>query len=198
MALNALAGGALSPPELKGLAEQLGSDVPFFLTAGAAWVSGRGEHIESLPLPGTVPGKSQKLSVVLVNPGFSSGTAEAFRQLDLWRDRGGAGQGAPGPSDEALKRALRGHPRGWPYENDFLPVFLSGEDKQTAKAYGGIISRLGALGADFSGLSGAGATCFGVFTDGGTAEKAAKLLIKEWNSVYLTFFLARSPVTVLE
>jgi 4-diphosphocytidyl-2-C-methyl-D-erythritol kinase len=133
------------------------------------------------------------LAVVLVNPGFPSATAEAFKRLDLWREQV---KTAPVTiSDDALKRAFGGNPQNWPYTNDFLPVFLAGKD---AKAYGAIISRLKALGADFSGLSGAGATCFGVFTDGGTAEKAAKILSNEWKFVELTFFLAHSAVTVLE
>ncbi|GHV53180.1 4-diphosphocytidyl-2-C-methyl-D-erythritol kinase [Spirochaetia bacterium] len=196
MALNALAGEALSPLELKELAEQLGSDVPFFLTGGAAWVSGRGEYIEPLPLPGKLQAKSPgDIAVVLVNPGFPSGTAEAFRQMDLWREQGGT-ETAPGSvSDDTLKRALGGHPRDWSYENDFLPVFLAGKE---AKTYGDIISCLKTLGADFSGLSGAGSTCFGIFTDGGSAEKAEKILLKRWKFVELTFFLARSAVTVLE
>ncbi|GHV48218.1 hypothetical protein AGMMS49546_38600 [Spirochaetia bacterium] len=225
MALNVLAGEKLSPPELKALAEQLGSDVPFFLTVGVAWVSGRGEHIEPLPffddpakslcdpqrsLQSKLQAKSQgDLAVVLVNPGFPSGTAEAFRQLDLWREQakttpGAIPEEAQGVSIAALKRALGDHPRDWPYKNDFLPVFLAGKDTLAggmaggAKAYRDILSRLGELGADFSGLSGAGSTCFGVFTDGGKAEKAAKRLINEWNTVQLTFFLARSAVTVLE
>jgi 4-diphosphocytidyl-2-C-methyl-D-erythritol kinase len=203
MALNALAGGALSPSGLRKLAEQLGSDVPFFLSGGLAWVSGRGEHIEGLSLPTKSPGD---FAVVLVNPGFTSVTAEAFRQLDRWREQGGEARKTPELSNEhpaklppeRLKRALGGHPRDWPYTNDFLPVFLAGEDKIAAKAYGDIISRLKALGADFSGLSGAGATCFGVFTDRGIAEKAVKILSNEWKFVKLTFFLAHSAVTVLE
>ncbi|GHT92897.1 4-diphosphocytidyl-2-C-methyl-D-erythritol kinase [Spirochaetia bacterium] len=188
MALNTLAGDRLSPSALKELAEQLGSDVPFFLTGGAAWVSGRGEHIEPLPISGD-------LAVILVNPGFSSGTAEAFTQLDLRREQGGAKTAYDAISEAALKRALGGHPRDWPYINDFLPVFLTGED---AKVYGGLISRLKALGADFSGLSGAGSTCFGVFTEGNMAKRAAQILSKEWKFVELTFFLAHLAIPVLE
>ncbi|GHU88039.1 4-diphosphocytidyl-2-C-methyl-D-erythritol kinase [Spirochaetia bacterium] len=185
IALNALAGDRLSPSKMKELAEQLGSDVPFFLSGGTAWVSGRGEYIEPLSVPAD-------LAVVLVNPGFPSATAEAFKQLDLWREQ----KTVPVTiSDDALKRALAGHPRDWPYENDFLPVFLAGKE---AKAYGDIISRLKSLGADFSGLSGAGSTCLGVFINGGMAEQAAKILKDEWKFVELTFFLAHSAVRVLE
>jgi 4-diphosphocytidyl-2-C-methyl-D-erythritol kinase len=38
-----------SPAKLAGLAAQLGSDVPFFLSGGAALASGRGEEIAALP-----------------------------------------------------------------------------------------------------------------------------------------------------
>ncbi|GHV04515.1 4-diphosphocytidyl-2-C-methyl-D-erythritol kinase [Spirochaetia bacterium] len=188
IALNALAGDRLSPSEMKELAEQLGSDVPFFLSSGTAWVSGRGEYIEPLSVPAD-------LAVVLVNPGFPSATAEAFKQLDLWRGQGGAKTVPVTILDDALKCALAGHPKDWPYGNDFLPVFLAGKE---AKAYGDIISRLKSLGADFSGLSGAGSTCFGVFTEGEKAEQAVKILKDKWKFVELTFFLARSAVAVLE
>jgi 4-diphosphocytidyl-2-C-methyl-D-erythritol kinase len=52
--------------------------------------------------------------------------------------------------------------------------------------------------AEFSGLSGAGSTCFGIFKDGGTAEKVTKLLLREGFFVHVTFFLARSAIRVLE
>jgi 4-diphosphocytidyl-2-C-methyl-D-erythritol kinase len=42
LALNDLAGTGLSAARLGEMAGKLGSDVPFFLTGGAAWVSGRG------------------------------------------------------------------------------------------------------------------------------------------------------------
>jgi 4-diphosphocytidyl-2-C-methyl-D-erythritol kinase len=188
------------------MAEKLGSDVPFFLTGGLAWVSGRGEYMEPLSAKSL-----NDLAVILVNPGFPSATAEAFRRLDQWRAAaGGQADRRPPPlSKEAFIRALGGPPRDWPYTNDFLPVFLAGEAGETvpapggtvspeSKAYRDIIARMGALGADFSGLSGAGSTCFGVFTGGGRAEKAAQILSKEWKFVELTYFLACSAVPVLE
>jgi 4-diphosphocytidyl-2-C-methyl-D-erythritol kinase len=86
-----------------------------------------------------------------------------------------------------------------------LPVFLAAGEAGTAEgacekaaAYRGILDALAALGADFSGLSGAGSGCFGIFTDGRTAEKAAKQLMGGWNFVQLTFPLARSGNVILE
>jgi 4-diphosphocytidyl-2-C-methyl-D-erythritol kinase len=189
-ALNALSGAGLSPPHLAGMAGKLGSDVPFFLTGGAAWVAGRGELIQPLPPPAP-------FSVVLVNPGFPSETAGAFRLLDASREgRSGAVPGAeasPEPGSQVLIRAWGEHPRDWPFGNDFLPVL----DARTGGVYGDMLSRLRELGADFCGLSGAGSTCFGVFTGGKTAENAVNLMSGEYPFVRLTFPLARWANPVL-
>jgi 4-diphosphocytidyl-2-C-methyl-D-erythritol kinase len=176
-ALNVLAGTGLSVEALGEMAAELGSDVPFFLAldrSPAALVSGRGERI--LPIGGPGP-----LWVVLVNPGFSSPTAAAFRLLDE-----SGGPAASGPSGEALAAALGEAPRDWPYGNDFLPVFLAAGTVRAREAYSGILQDLKALGADFAGLSGAGSTCFGLFTGGDRAFRAEKRLKKRWPFVQLT------------
>jgi 4-diphosphocytidyl-2-C-methyl-D-erythritol kinase len=197
-ALDLLAGTGLSLAELREMALSLGSDVPFFLaeppggsgarigSGGAAWVSGRGEEI--------VPLESPSWPAVLANPGFPSPTGEAFRRLDLWRGGAGARSGLPGAGE--LRGALGADPAAWPYWNDFLPVLCGGDGESLA--YRRILSALRGGGADFAGLSGAGSTCFGVFKDGGKAEKTAQLLSKEGFFAYVTFFLARSPFRVLE
>jgi 4-diphosphocytidyl-2-C-methyl-D-erythritol kinase len=204
-ALDALAGTGLSPAELRDMALNLGSDVPFFLAdapgppagsggpgipglgrGGTAWVSGRGERILPLATPRPWP-------VVLVNPGFSSPTAEAFRLLDSRRGRAKSA----GPGREALVGALDAGPGDWPFWNDFLPV-LGGGAGEEAAAYRRILSALRDSGAGFAALSGAGSTCFGVFSDEGEAERAARLLSDHWIFVHVTFFLARSGFRVLE
>jgi 4-diphosphocytidyl-2-C-methyl-D-erythritol kinase len=203
-ALNVLAGTGLSPAELRDMALCLGSDVPFFLpdlpgprgpdgspalgSGGAAWVSGRGERIVPLETPRSWP-------VVLVNPGFASPTAEAFRRLDAWRLARCPGGGVTdtGPRRETLAGALAAGPAEWPFRNDFLAALGSGEG-----AYRRIVSALRDLGAGFTGLSGSGSTCFGVFTDGGEAERAARLLADHWFFVCVTFFLACSAFQVVE
>jgi 4-diphosphocytidyl-2-C-methyl-D-erythritol kinase len=203
LALNELAGTALSGEALEEMAGALGSDVPFFIrgadTGGAAFVSGRGERIRPVPGPGDI-------AVALVNPGFPSGTAEAFRLLDRHReDAPGSGEGPEaersgggGLSEEGLIAALRGAPSAWPYGNDFLPLFLEAGSETVRRAYRDILGDLKALGADFSGLSGAGSTCFGVFIDRGVAKRAVYSLNKRWNFVLLTFPLARLGSGVLE
>jgi len=63
--------GALGPEKLAFLAAELGSDIPFFLTAGAARCTGRGEKIAPLPAPPALP-------VLLLKPAFGIPTAEAY------------------------------------------------------------------------------------------------------------------------
>jgi 4-diphosphocytidyl-2-C-methyl-D-erythritol kinase len=176
LALNRLSDEELPPAALRELAEDLGSDVPFFLSGGAAFVSGRGERIEPLAVP-------EGLSVVLVYPGFVSNTRLAFALLDA--DRHGRHVSR---SREELVQALGGRPADWPYHNDFLPVFLAAG----MKVYGDLLEELRRLGADFASLSGSGSTCFGVFSDGNAASRAVEAFQGYGGFICLTFPLAYS------
>ena len=198
LALNRLASEGKNPVGDATLAEMgasLGSDVPFFLHAdrGAAWITGRGEQVQPLELPESV----RNLSIVLVNPGFSSDTAEAYRLFDLWR-----GKNPPIlPQDSAfLLKSLSGPPQNWPFFNDFLTVFeaaskaAAGESPSMSEiftTYQTIFSDLRVRGADFTGLSGSGSTCFGVFSGREKAELARENLAFHWPFVVDTFLLAR-------
>jgi 4-diphosphocytidyl-2-C-methyl-D-erythritol kinase len=182
-ALNRLSGARLSGDSLGKLAERLGSDVPFFLFGKPAFAGGRGERLEPVDIP-------SGLSVVLVNPGFSSDTARAYRMLDEYRLKRGITAGEAGGIRPALTRILREDPRVWPFVNDFLPVFRdTGTENGEGAAYGEILSGLAEAGADFSGLSGSGSTCFGIFASGEKAAQAAETLSKRWPFVRLTFSL---------
>ncbi len=72
LALNSQLTNPLSPEKLHDLAAELGSDIPFFLYAGAARCTGRGEVIEAAPQP-------PPLQVVLFKPAFSISTPDAYR-----------------------------------------------------------------------------------------------------------------------
>jgi 4-diphosphocytidyl-2-C-methyl-D-erythritol kinase len=125
LALNEMSGGLFNRDALLEMAASLGSDVPFFIyRTGAAWVSGRGENIKPIEAP--------RCFFVLVNPGFPSETAAAFRLLDEYR--AGQIQNRPGseqsPVSEptsalasALISALSANPAGWPFRNDFFFFF---------------------------------------------------------------------------
>jgi 4-diphosphocytidyl-2-C-methyl-D-erythritol kinase len=155
LALNKMAGYPLNRFELLEIAIALGSDVPFFIhETPAAWVTGRGEHIEPLHPP--------PWFFVLVNPGFHSDTAVAFRLLEEQRKK--------------VKKAP-----DTIFFNDFLPVF--GEPEKSV--YNKIISQLQELGANYASLSGAGSTCFGVFEDRAFADKAVEFMRSLWGFVEL-------------
>jgi 4-diphosphocytidyl-2-C-methyl-D-erythritol kinase len=183
-ALNSLAaadGRRLESGALAALGASLGSDVPFFLhrNTTAAWVTGRGENIRPLDAPALAA-----LSIVLVNPGFPSGTAGAFQLLDQYREAACPPAAAIGEA-AAAESALAGPPEDWPFTNDFLPVFIRAAGP-AGTAYTTILARLRETGAAFAGLSGSGSTCFGVFADRERAEKAGKTLSKKWAATFIT------------
>jgi len=71
LGLEQLHAGQLGITRLHELAASLGSDVPFFLTPGAARCTGRGEIITALPA-------SAALRVLLLKPWFSVPTPDAY------------------------------------------------------------------------------------------------------------------------
>ena len=76
--------GAVDAADRASIASGLGSDVPFFLAGGWAFVEGRGERVTSLPAPrGPAP------AVLLVTPGLGVSTAKVFAAF--------AGGARPGP-----------------------------------------------------------------------------------------------------
>lgn len=69
--LDELNGYLLGTDRLASLAASLGSDVPFFLTPGAALCTGRGEHSSPVPTPPALP-------IVVLKPRFGVATASAY------------------------------------------------------------------------------------------------------------------------
>ncbi|MCL2473043.1 MAG: 4-(cytidine 5'-diphospho)-2-C-methyl-D-erythritol kinase [Treponema sp.] len=241
LALNLLAGTALPIEKLMEMAATLGSDVPFFLSGGAAYVGGRGESIEPVEI-------RRKLWVILCKPPFSVSTSFAFRALDQVRESQAPEKslklnpfdGFPKetfPKQDVLKKdvskkrfsrkrliqALADDPKTWPFYNDFLTIFSNLDIKEKIKepdlwsashsgVYQAILQALDEAGASFTGLSGSGSCCFGVFGSKTDAEKAEKVLngdkfrsflsslglSEQENFVRLTFFLARKTDPVLQ
>ena len=187
LALNALAGTALAAEELREMAALLGSDVPFFIGGGAAYVSGVGELIEPVRSP-------EGLWVVLVKPAFSCDTASAYGLLDEARkNTSGAVIHGEFLSKNVIIRSFGDEPHTWPYQNDFLQVFFFAEDREYCKkalAYREVLQDLGNAGAAFTGLTGSGSCCFGIFTAKRAAKSAENELSGRGNFVKLTFFLA--------
>ncbi len=70
-ALDQLRGGKAGAARLHEIAASLGSDIPFFLTPGAAHCSGRGEIIHAVAAPAP-------LRILLLKPNFTVPTPDAY------------------------------------------------------------------------------------------------------------------------
>ncbi len=74
VALNTLWELGLSDARLESLAGRLGSDTPYLVRGGTAWITGRGEFVEPLP-------DAEPLWLTLVKPPVDISTAAVFRAL---------------------------------------------------------------------------------------------------------------------
>ena len=74
--LNRLFDTRLEREALAAMAAELGSDIPFFIYQSAAMIRGRGEHVEPVDFPHTLP-------LLLFKPPFGVPTSWAYK---CWRD----------------------------------------------------------------------------------------------------------------
>jgi 4-diphosphocytidyl-2-C-methyl-D-erythritol kinase len=139
------------PAQMADVGQSLGSDVPFFLFAPSAFVSGRGETVRPVVV-------EEMRWVVLVNPGFGVDTKWAYQELAARRTT----VTPLSPVQRELDRQSR---VSWAQliaaaENDFeAPVFAAHGKLREIKR------NLQAHGAEIALLSGSGATVFGVFAN---------------------------------
>lgn len=156
--LNCLLQLKWSPAQMADVGQSLGSDVPFFLFAPSACVTGRGETVRPVVVEGA-------RWVVLVNPGFGVNTKWAYQELAATRT-------SVRPLSQAQQELDRQSRVGWvplsaAAENDFeAPVFAAHSTLREIK------QSLQDHGAEIALLSGSGATVFGVFADEARARRA--------------------------
>ncbi len=179
--LDGLLPGRLGREGLAALAARIGSDVPFFLGTACAAVRGRGELLAAL-----VPRSDYTL--VIVDPGVSVSTKEAYALLDRSRERSAEATASEG-LERGLSQAAAAYaslaPAAWPFVNDFYPVISS--------AYPRIREALEAVrrsGAAFAAMSGSGSAVFGVYEAREEADSAMRALEGEY-SAKIAFPLAR-------
>lgn len=161
-ALAELFPGALSEPALAALALELGADVPFFLNPRPSRVRGIGEQIEPLA---DVP----EFALVLANPGISLATSvvygawdEAFAALTPHSPRPTMPPAfGPGFDVSALS--------GWLWNDLEAPAV------RLCPPIANLQEQLTSLGALAVGMSGSGATVFGVFASREEADKVAEV-----------------------
>ena len=175
--LAQLAPETRAPEELARLALGLGADVPFFLDPRPALVRGVGEIIE--PISGLPP-----LWAVLANPGIAVSTAEVFRLYDSL--------GSPRQAADAVSAGLTPPDPGstLPAISGLQALSELGSDWDALARVSGFANDLEAaairlcppvarlrdrmreLGAVVAGMSGSGATVYGLFGSQGGAEEA--------------------------
>ena len=155
-AMNQLLRVNLSKKELIGLGLEIGADVPFFFSEGAAIATGIGERLKKIELPG--------LWYVLIYPNFEVSTRWAYRNFILTNKR----------FHFNLHELLRS-----PKEiSDLLLNDLEGVVSREYPQIGVMKKMLYSAGALGALMTGSGPTVFGVFSEEGGASEAYKKVKK--------------------
>lgn len=143
-------------PDLMALALSLGADTPMCLSGATLRASGIGEILEAPPMMPPLP-------AVLVNPGVAISTPSIFRarhgdfsaRATLHGDY---------PDVSAVAAALKD------FGNDLTAPAIA-----AAPIVGDVLKGLG-VASRFAGMSGSGATCFGLYDTDAAARRAAAAL----------------------
>ncbi|MBQ0002402.1 MAG: 4-(cytidine 5'-diphospho)-2-C-methyl-D-erythritol kinase [Treponema sp.] len=170
-ALSSLYGTCLTASQKDEIAAQVGSDVFFFLHCdkdgrGAAVVTGRGEKV--LPIT-----RREDLHILLVFPGVSSSTKEAYALIDEFYE---SGNNLDYPALNDLQGIYNGSVDKWNFVNTFTRV-ISSRYPQIEQA----VFDLKKNGALYTDMSGSGSTVFGVFASEQELQKARNTLSLSWN-----------------
>ena len=135
---------ALGNPPLEEIALSLGSDVPFLLTGGTAYATGRGEILTPMPRLASIP-------LLLLMPKERVSTARAFGKLQRFSPPLGIERYRQLIDDDLLSHAAD-------LVNDFEePIFNRMPALQTLK------TRLYDAGAAWAAMTGSGSTIVGAF-----------------------------------
>jgi len=155
--------GALEGARLAELALALGADVPFFLDPRPARVTGIGERVEPVDdLP--------SLPVLLANPGIALATADVFRTFAAIRPaltKTAPDRRIPPPSGVASSDWKFAGVAGLDLENDLEPIAI-----RLCPPIARLQRQIRAAGAQAVGMSGSGATVYGLFESAEAAERA--------------------------
>lgn len=181
IALDRLFGTRLSLETLGTLAARIGSDVPFFLSGGAAIVEGRGERVTPIAARDDLYG-------VLLSPSVHSSTAEAYGLVDAWHV---AGKDAAGvwPALAELEGMYRGSVDAWRFANSFTaPLEARYPVIREARL------ALAESGAVFAEMSGSGSSVYGFFADLASADAAYTRLSAHWKHCVKFLLLASSQM----
>jgi len=167
-ALDRLRPGWVSPKEQHRLALSLGADVPFFLHPQPALVTGIGDEI--LPLS-----DFPDFHLLLANPGDALSTADVFAAWDLRPP-----SLTPARSGSILRALSAFLDANAELDGDRLANLLVNDLAESAESLcpsmSQLMGRVWESGARAVGMSGSGATVFGVFDSAEQARRAHKQL----------------------
>jgi len=137
----------ISNEDLRNIALNIGSDVPFFLNGGSQLIGGRGEIVKTI----IKKTNFQKLFFLLVYPDFSISTKWAYEKLKK----------ALKSNDNEYKFPTLDKKGNWKlFENDFEVVVKTAYPEIT-----NIKQTMYNHGALYSSLSGTGSTVFGIYNE---------------------------------
>jgi 4-diphosphocytidyl-2-C-methyl-D-erythritol kinase len=155
----------LSDDQLRNLATQLGSDVPFFIEGGTAYATGRGVILEHFALK--IP-----YYIVVVTPPIRVSTTWAYKNLKLHRE----GK-VTGLRDTLTKKIKNPKQLRLSVQNDFeSSIFAVYPEIQKTK------EKLQEAGSIFSLMSGSGSSVFGFFENEQTAQNVISSFPKNYHT----------------
>jgi len=178
--LDTLWGLHLEASVLGELAAEIGSDVPFFLTGGLAFATGRGEIIR--PLPDLID-----CGVIVCTPPIEVATADVYSRFAAGSRLTSRGSKA---NVEAFAAGLEGTgtvvPPWQELGNDLEPVVV-----EHWPEVGRAVTALRAMGPLCAAVTGSGAAAFAIFPESVTAGVGLDGLDESWD-VHVGCTLGRS------
>jgi 4-diphosphocytidyl-2-C-methyl-D-erythritol kinase len=156
MGLNYLWRLGWNQAELARLGAELGSDVPFFFSTPAAWCTGRGERVETLPL-------ARPLDLVLATPPTGLSTARVFAGVEV--------SATPQTGMDVRQAARAGDVEGL---GRLLLNRLQSAAERLSPDVAGLSARLAGLGPAGQLMTGSGTTVFALCRDSAEALRIAR------------------------
>jgi 4-diphosphocytidyl-2-C-methyl-D-erythritol kinase len=175
--LNRMFDYPLGLNQLEEIANLVGSDVLFFLSGGAAVVTGRGDIVEPIK-------PREDFCIVVVYPDVHCSTPESYGLVDEYF---ALGKTVNETALQDLEKMYYEPISEWRFLNTFtnpvatkFPVIFD------------VMKSLENLGADYVQMSGSGSTVFGVFSNLEVGKDACTNLKRFWNKCYcLTPYIQR-------
>ncbi len=167
--LNELLDTKLSVKDMEGIASKLGADIPFFIRGGCQYAEGIGDELS----PGEL---SKDWVLLLVVPDIRINTSwayEGIHPLSLTRNINDVNLASFPHNGDAKNRKM--------FRNDFEPLVFSKYPE-----IGDIKKSLLKSEVEFASLSGSGSAVYGLYETTEKAEKAMKLVNRDYKSWVLT------------